>query len=83
MSLTAGLVSVNAKRLSACLLHRGYHALSRVVYGDFVVRLATPVDIDQIVGPVSAGVYGSLDYYPARAAEQIASAPLPSIQSWF
>ena len=54
--------------------------LARVVYGDYLVRLATPADHDQLVGDLSQGVYGGHDYYPRVAATWLASAPLPSIK---
>ena len=54
--------------------------LARVVYGDYLVRLATPDDHAQLVGDLSQGVYGGHDYYPRVAATWLASAPLPSVR---
>ena len=51
----------------------------RAVYGEYVVRLATLQDRDQLVGPVSEGIYGQHDYYPRVATDWLSSAPLPSM----
>ena len=54
--------------------------LARVVYGDYLVRLATPDDHAQLVGDLSQSVYGGHDYYPRVAATWLASASLPSVK---